>query len=82
MEHIKFITIRFDVLKRSVLKHRYSYAKEYIKIEFLWPLFCFKKDNTTSYCPLNGLWKRDPAFYFYSNCLSGYWSRQFQVHNR
>ena len=44
-EHFKFISICFDVLKRSLLKHRYNDAKGYMEIEFLWPPFWFKKAN-------------------------------------
>ena len=34
LEHFKSISICFDVLKRSVLKHRYNYAKGYMEIDF------------------------------------------------
>ena len=49
LQALALVSICFDVLKRSVLKHRYNYAKGYMEIEFLWPPFCFKKDKTTAY---------------------------------
>ena len=48
-EHFKFISICVDVLKMSVLKQRYNYAKGYMEIEFLRPPFCFNKDKAISY---------------------------------
>ena len=41
--HFIFISICFDVLKRSVLKHRYNYTKRYMEIGFYGHHFVLKR---------------------------------------
>ena len=75
VEHFKFISIYFHVLKRSVLSIATITRKDTLKLNFHGRHFVLKRTRLP-YWPLNRLWKRNPAFYFYSNCLSGYWSRR------
>ena len=43
IEHFKFISICFAVLKRSVLEHRYKYAKGYTELTFYGRHFVLKR---------------------------------------
>ena len=69
-EHFKFISICFEVLRSLCWSiATLTYAKGYMKTEFLAPIF-FWMDKVTSYWPLNRLWKREPVFFFCRNQLS------------
>ena len=47
LDAMNWIMLNLYVLKRSVLKHRYNYAKGYMGIEFYDPHFVLKKAKTT-----------------------------------